>query len=77
MRRSVMQRRRRLEQDRDLIASLKKKSDDLAVLIEWAEAGEAVDAEFSQALETLDVRRCRPARSRRCSAASTIARTRS
>ena len=52
---SVMQRRRRLEQDRDLIGSLKKKSDDLAVLIEWAEAGEAVDAEFSDALETLDV----------------------
>jgi peptide chain release factor 2 len=49
-----MQRRRRLEQDRDLIASLKKKSEDLAVLIEWAEAGEAVDAEFSDALETLD-----------------------
>jgi peptide chain release factor 2 len=34
--------------------SLKKKSDDLAVLIEWADAGEPVDAEFSQALETLD-----------------------
>jgi len=49
-----MQRRRRLEQDRDLIASLKKKGDDLAVLIEWAEAGEPVDAEFAQALETLD-----------------------
>jgi peptide chain release factor 2 len=49
-----MQRRRRLEQDRDLIASLKKKSDDLAVLIEWAEAGEAVDAEFADALATLD-----------------------
>src|SRR5712692_9199327 len=49
-----MQRRRRLEQDRGLIASLKKKGDDLAVLIEWAEAGEPVDAEFAQALETLD-----------------------
>jgi peptide chain release factor 2 len=34
--------------------SLKKKSDDLAVLIEWAEAGEAVDRELSQALELLD-----------------------
>jgi peptide chain release factor 2 len=50
-----MQRRRRLEQDLNLIASLKKKSDDLAVLIEWAEAGEAVDAEFADALETLDL----------------------
>ena len=45
-----MQRRRRLEHDRDLLQSLKKKSDDLAVLVEWAEAREAVDAEFSQAL---------------------------
>jgi len=34
--------------------SLKKKSDDLAVLIEWADAGEAVDAEFGTALEALD-----------------------
>ena len=49
-----MQRRRRLEQDRDLIVSLKKKSDDLAVLIEWADAGEPVDAEFAQAVEALD-----------------------
>jgi peptide chain release factor 2 len=50
-----MQRRRRLEQDRDLIASLKKKGDDLAVLVEWAAAGEAVDAEFSDAIESLDL----------------------
>jgi peptide chain release factor 2 len=50
-----MQRRRRLEQDRDLIASLKKKGDDLAVLVEWAEAGEPVDAEFSDAIESLDL----------------------
>src|SRR3954447_10254121 len=52
---NVMQRRRRLEQDRDLMLSLKKKSDDLSVLIEWAAAGEAVHAEFSHALEALDV----------------------
>jgi peptide chain release factor 2 len=50
----IQQRRRRLEQDRDLIVSLKKKSDDLAVLVEWADAGEAVDAEFAQALEVFD-----------------------
>jgi peptide chain release factor 2 len=49
-----MQRRRRLEQDRELIASLRKKSDDLAVLVEWSEAGEPVDAEFAQGLEALD-----------------------
>src|SRR5882757_3572924 len=50
----VQQRRRRLEQDRDLILSLKKKNDDLAVLIEWAEAGEPVDADFAAGLEALD-----------------------
>ena len=34
--------------------SLRKKSDDLAVLVEWSDAGEAVDAEFGTALEALD-----------------------
>ena len=51
----VQQRRRRLEQDRDLILSLKKKTDDLAVLAEWAEAGETVDVEFVAGIEALDV----------------------
>ncbi|MCU1386318.1 MAG: prfB [Acidobacteria bacterium] len=51
----MQQRRRRLEQDRDLILSLKKKNDDLAVLIEWADAGEAVDAEFAAGLDALDL----------------------
>jgi peptide chain release factor 2 len=50
----VLQRRRRLEQDVQLADSLKRKSDDLAVLLEWAESGEAVDAEFAQALDALD-----------------------
>ena len=50
----VNQRRRRLEQDRDLIVSLKKKSDDLGVLVEWAQSGESVDAEFTAGLEALD-----------------------
>ena len=50
----VLQRRRRLEQDNDLMASLKKRSDDLAVLVEWADAGEPVDAEFGQALDALE-----------------------
>ena len=50
----VQQRRRRLEQDRDLILSLKKKNDDLAVLVEWAQAGEPVDAEFATGLDALD-----------------------
>jgi peptide chain release factor 2 len=34
--------------------SLRKKGDDLSVLVEWANAGEPVDAEFGQALEALD-----------------------
>ena len=50
----IQQRRRRLEQDRDLMLSLKKKSDDLAVLLEWSDAGEMVDAEFEQAIAALD-----------------------
>jgi peptide chain release factor 2 len=50
----VLQRRRRLEQDRDLMISLGKKSDDLAVLAEWADAGESVDGEFAAALDALD-----------------------
>jgi peptide chain release factor 2 len=50
----VLQRRRRLEQDRELMLSLKKKGDDLGVLVEWAEAGEPVDAELAQALDALD-----------------------
>jgi peptide chain release factor 2 len=50
----VLQRRRRLEQDCELVTSLRRKGDDLAVLLEWAAAGEAVDAEFAQALEALD-----------------------
>ena len=49
----VQQRRRRVEQDRDSILSLKQKSDDLAVLVEWSQAGESVDAEFAQGLEAL------------------------
>ncbi len=36
------------------MTSLKKQTDDLAVLLEWAEAGEPVDAEFAQSLDRLD-----------------------
>ncbi len=50
----MLQRRRRLEQDRDLVASLRKRTDDLAVLLEWADAGEPVDGEFAAALDALD-----------------------
>ena len=34
--------------------SLRKRTDDLAVLVEWAKAGEPVDAEFATALDTLN-----------------------
>jgi peptide chain release factor 2 len=50
----TLQRRRRLEQDRDLVASLKSRTDDLAVLLEWAEAGEPVDEDFARGLDALD-----------------------
>ena len=50
----MLQRRRRLEQDRDLVASLGKRTDDLAVLLEWAQAGESVDAELAQGLDALE-----------------------
>ncbi|HEY7440831.1 MAG TPA: peptide chain release factor 2 [Vicinamibacterales bacterium] len=37
----LLQRRRRLEEDRELVAGLRRRSDDLAVLVEWAEQGDA------------------------------------
>ena len=47
-----LQRRRRLEEDRELSDQLHRRVDDLAVLVEWAEAGEPVaedsDAMFDQ-----------------------------
>ena len=36
------------------MVSLRKRADDLAVLVEWAEAGEPVDVEFAQGLDALD-----------------------
>jgi peptide chain release factor 2 len=50
----ILQRRRRVEQDRDLILSLRQKREDLAVLAEWIEAGESMDAEFGQGLDAFD-----------------------
>ena len=37
-----------------MVASLKRRSDDLAVLVEWVQAGEPVDAELGQALDGLE-----------------------
>ena len=50
----VLQRRRRLEQDRDLVVSLRRKADDLGVLFEWADAGEAVEGDVARSLDAFD-----------------------
>ena len=49
----LLQRRRRLQEDRELADSLKQKVDDLAVLVEWVEAGEPVGQDFAHALDEL------------------------
>jgi peptide chain release factor 2 len=50
----ILQRRRRVEQDRDLVLSLRKQREDLAVLNEWIDAGEPVDGEFADGLDAFD-----------------------
>ena len=47
----LLQRRRRLEEDRELAESLRRRVDDLNVLAEWVEAGEPVGEEFARALD--------------------------
>jgi peptide chain release factor 2 len=49
----VMQRRRRLEEDQALRQSLRRRADDLSVLIEWANAGEDVSADLERGLDEL------------------------
>jgi peptide chain release factor 2 len=49
----LLQRRRRLEEDRDLSDALGRRMDDLSVLVEWAEAGEAVGDDLGRALDEL------------------------
>jgi peptide chain release factor 2 len=49
----VMQRRRRLEEDQALRLSLRRRADDLSVLIEWANAGEDVSADLERGLDEL------------------------
>ena len=51
-----MQRRRRLEEERDLSEQLKTRVEDLAVLAEWAEAGEPVAEDMARALDELNAR---------------------
>ncbi len=49
----LLQRRRRLEDDQSLSESLRRRADDLAVLIEWAEAGEPVADDLAKGLDEL------------------------
>ncbi len=48
-----MQRRRRVEDDLTLLRSLQRRSDDLNVLLEWAESGEDVTADVTRGLQEL------------------------
>ena len=50
----LMQRRRRLGEDVSLAASLARRSDDLAVLVEWAEQGEDVATDLDRGLDELE-----------------------
>lgn len=50
----VLQRRRRLEEDITLRDALRQRGDDLGVLIEWMQQGEAVDDEFGRGLDDLE-----------------------
>ena len=50
----ILQRRKGIEQDRDLIHSLRKQDDDLAVLAEWVAAGEPVEDDFARGLDAFD-----------------------
>ncbi len=49
----MLQRRRRLEEERDLIERLRKREEDLSVLVEWANEGEDVLADLSAGLDSL------------------------
>ncbi|MCX6539922.1 MAG: peptide chain release factor 2 [Acidobacteria bacterium] len=50
----TLQRRKRLQDEVDLIESLSKQQDDLGVLVEWAQVGEDVTAEIATGLDRLD-----------------------
>jgi peptide chain release factor 2 len=50
----VLQRQRRLEEDRNLRDSLRRRGDDLAVLVEWASAGEDVTSDLARGLDELE-----------------------
>ena len=48
---AVTQKRRRLDEDRQLAEALRRQTDDVAVLLEWARAGEAVGDDLTAGLE--------------------------
>jgi len=50
----ILQRRRRLEDDRALAASIRRQADDVGVLLDWARQGEDVAAELARALDAYD-----------------------
>ncbi len=50
----ILQRRKGIEQERDLILSLRTQHEDLSVLADWLAAGESVEAEMTQGLEAFD-----------------------
>ena len=52
---SLLRRRRRLEEDRELSQSLQRRSDDLDVLVEWAGEGEPVIDDLTRGLDELAV----------------------
>jgi peptide chain release factor 2 len=47
----VLQRRRRLEDDRTLLVALRREADDLGVLFDWARQGEDVAADLGRGLD--------------------------
>ena len=50
----MLQRQRRLQDDNTLRDSLRRRGDDLAVLVEWATAGEDVGADLARGLDELE-----------------------
>jgi peptide chain release factor 2 len=50
----VLQRRRRLEQEVQIVDALRTREGDLSVLVEWAQAGETVEKELAEGLDALE-----------------------
>ena len=50
----LLQRRKRLESDLDLLKRLQRQEDDARVLVEWLEGGEDVEKDVESGLDTLE-----------------------